>query len=72
VTDRPVAPEVAFELASVSKGSRRFVWQSTNGAKGTLNIDPIDDRTIRIDWHTTSAVGGPALTSGTATLVRRQ
>jgi len=72
VTDRPVAPEVAFELASVSKGSRRFVWQSSSGAKGTLNIDPIDERTIRIDWHTTSAVGGPALTSGTATLVRRQ
>jgi len=72
ITDRPVSPEVTFELASVSKGSRRFVWQSSNGAKGTLNIDPIDDRTIRIDWHTTSAVGGPALTSGTATLVRRQ
>jgi len=72
ITDRPVSPEVTFELASVSKGSRRFVWQSSNGAKGTLNIDPIDERTIRIDWHTTSAVGGPALTSGTATLVRRQ
>jgi hypothetical protein len=72
VTDRPVSPEVTFELASISKGSRKFVWQSNNGAKGTFSIDPIDDRTIRIDWHTTSAVRGPALTSGTATLVRRQ
>jgi curved DNA-binding protein CbpA len=72
VTDRPVSPEVTFELASVSRGSRKFVWQSSNGAKGTLNIDPIDERTIRIDWRTTSAVSGPALTSGTATLVRRQ
>jgi hypothetical protein len=72
VTDKPVSPEVTFELASTSKGSRKFVWQSTSGAKGTLNIDPIDDRTIRIDWHTTSAVRGPALTSGSATLVRRQ
>jgi len=72
ITDRPVSPEVTFELASVAKGSRRFVWQSSNGAKGTLNIDPIDERTIRIDWHTTTAVSGPALTSGTATLVRRQ
>lgn len=72
VTDRPVSSEVSFELASVSKGSRRFIWQSNNGAKGTLSIDPIDERTIRIDWRTTSAVRGPALTSGTATLVRRQ
>jgi hypothetical protein len=72
VTDRPVSPEVSFELASVSRGSRKFVWQSSTGAKGTLIIDPIDEQTIRIDWHTTSAVHGPALTSGTATLVRRQ
>jgi hypothetical protein len=72
VTDRPVSPEVTFELASVAKGSRKFVWQSNSGAKGTLTVDPIDERTIRVDWHTTSAVRGPALTSGTATLIRRQ
>ena len=72
VTDRPVSPEISFQLASVSKGSRKFVWQSSSGAKGTLSIDPIDDRTIRIDWHTTSSIRGPALTSGQATLVRRQ
>jgi hypothetical protein len=72
VTDRPVSPEISFELASISKGSRTFVWQSNNGAKGTLVIDPVDEHTIRVDWHTTSAVRGPALTSGQATLVRRQ
>ena len=72
VTDRPVSSEISFELASASKGSRKFLWQSNSGAKGTLSIDPIDDRTIRIDWHTTSAIRGPALTSGQATLVRRQ
>lgn len=72
VTDRPVSPEVTFELASISRGSRKFVWQSSNGAKGTLSIDPIDERTIRVDWHTTSAIREPALTSGQATLVRRQ
>jgi hypothetical protein len=71
VTDRPVSPEISFQLASISKGSRRFVWQSTTGAKGTLNIETIDERTIRIDWHTTSAIRGPALTAGQATLVRR-
>lgn len=72
VTDRPVSPEVSFELASTSRGSRKFIWQSSNGAKGTLSINPIDERTIRIDWHTTSAIREPALTSGQATLVRRQ
>jgi hypothetical protein len=72
VTDHPVSSEVSFQLMSVSKGSRRFLWQGNNGSRGTLNIDPIDERTIRVDWHTTSAVRGPALTSGQATLVRRQ
>lgn len=72
VTDRPVSPEVSFQVASASKGSRRFVWQASNGMHGTMSIDPVDDRTIRIDWRTTSAVRGPTLTSGTATLVRRQ
>jgi len=72
VTDRPVSPEVSFQLASVSKGSRKFLWQSNDGAKGTLSIDSIDERTIRIDWHTTTATRSPALTSGQATLIRRQ
>ena len=72
VTDRPVSPEVSFQVVSVSKGSRRFMWQGSNGSHGTLSIDPIDERTIRVDWHTTSAVRGPSLTSGQATLVRRQ
>ncbi len=72
ITDKPISPEVSFQVASVDKDSRKFVWQGTNGARGTIAIHPVDDNTIRIEWRTTSSVRGPSLTSGAATLVRRQ
>ncbi len=72
ITDKPISPEVSFQLASVDKDTHKFVWQGTNGARGTIAIHAVDDNTIRIEWRTTSSVRGPALTSGAATLVRRQ
>ena len=72
ITDKPISPEVSFQVASVDKDSRKFVWQGTNGSHGTIAIHPVDDNTIRIEWRTTSSVRGPSLTSGAATLVRRQ
>jgi hypothetical protein len=72
ITDKPISPEVSFQFASVDKDSRKFVWQGTNGTHGTIAIHPVDDNTIRIEWRTTSSVRGPSLTSGAATLVRRQ
>jgi curved DNA-binding protein CbpA len=68
----PISPEVRFQLTSVDKAAHKFVWQSSNGSKGTLAIRPLDGKTIRLEWRTTVLNGGPALTSGIATLVRRQ
>lgn len=69
--NRPISPDVSFQLKSVDKGARKFVWKSTNGSKGTLAIRSVDGETIRLEWRTTVFSGGSALTSGIATLVRR-
>jgi DnaJ-like protein len=73
VTDnKPISPDVSFQLTAVDKASRKFVWQASNGSRGTLAIRSIDGRTMRLEWRTTVSTGGPALTSGIATLKRRE
>jgi len=71
VTDKPISPDVSFVLAAADKNSHRFMWQSSNGSRGTLKISSIDPTSIKIEWRTTVFTTGPALTAGTATLVRR-
>jgi hypothetical protein len=70
VTDRPISPDVSFALASDGSG-KKFLWQSSNGSRGTFTISSIDATTIRVEWRTTVFSRGLALTAGTATLVRR-
>jgi curved DNA-binding protein CbpA len=71
VTDRPISPDVSFLLSPMDPESRKFIWQSSNGSRGTLKIRPIDPGTIRVEWRTTVPSRAPALSTGTATLVRR-
>ena len=68
---RPISPNVNFQVKSVDKAARKFVWQSADGSRGTLAIHPVDAGTIRLEWRTTVFSGGPALSLGIATLVRR-
>jgi hypothetical protein len=70
-SNEPISPDVRFQLTAVDKTSHKFVWQSSNGSRGTLAIRSLDGRSIRLEWRTTVLSGGPALTSGIATLVRR-
>ncbi|HEY3939724.1 MAG TPA: DnaJ domain-containing protein [Bryobacteraceae bacterium] len=70
-SNEPISPDVHFQLTAVDKVSHKFVWQSSNGSRGTLAIRSLDGRSIRLEWRTTVLSGGPALTSGIATLVRR-
>lgn len=70
VTDKPIPPDVSFALAP-DGNPRHFTWESSNGSKGTLRVSSIDAGSIRIEWKTTVFSKGPALTAGTATLVRR-
>ena len=71
VTDRPIPPEVSFVVFPAPKDARKLLWQSNNGSRGTLKISGMGASSIRIEWRTTVFAAGPALTSGTATLVRR-
>lgn len=70
VTDKPIPPDVTFALAP-DGNSRHFTWESGNGSRGTLKVNSMDASSIRIEWKTTVFSRGPALTAGTATLVRR-
>ena len=70
VPDKPIPPDVNFALAP-DGNPRHFTWESGNGSKGTLKISSMDAGSIRIEWKTTVFSHGPALTAGTATLVRR-
>ena len=67
VTDnKPISPDVSFQVTAVDKTARKFVWEASNGSRGTLAIRSIDGRTMRLEWRTTVFAGGPALTSGIA------
>jgi hypothetical protein len=68
---RPISPDVNFALKSVDKTSRKYVWTASDGSHGTFVIRSLETDTMRLEWKTTSLRGGPALTSGMATLVRR-
>jgi len=68
---KPVSPDVNFVLKSVDKTSRKYVWTAADGSHGTFVIRSLETDTMRLEWRTTSLRGGPALTSGMATLVRR-
>jgi hypothetical protein len=68
---RPVAPEVSFALKSVDKDSRKYVWTAVDGRHGTFEIHLLESDTMRMEWRTTGGRSGPALTSGMATLVRK-
>jgi curved DNA-binding protein CbpA len=70
--NKPISPDVSFQLTAVDKTSRKFVWEANNGSRGTLAIRSIDGRTMRLEWRTTVFTEGPALTSGIATLERRE
>jgi len=68
---RPISPEVSFELKSVDKDSRKYVWTSADGRHGTFEIRMLETDIMRLEWRTTGGRSGPALTSGIATLVRK-
>jgi hypothetical protein len=70
VTDKPIAPEVEFALSPENE-ENKFTWKAANGTRGTFKISSIDPNVIRIEWRTTVFGHQPALTAGTATLVKR-
>jgi hypothetical protein len=71
VTNKPISPNVEFALSPGTE-DRKFVWEGPNGTRGTFTIiSAADPNLIRIEWRTTVFPRQPALTAGTATLVKR-
>jgi hypothetical protein len=71
-TNKPISPEVSFDVVATDKEAHKFIWHSSNGSRGTLVIHAIDGHTIRLEWRTTVPANSPVLTSGIATLVRKE
>ena len=72
ITDnRPVSPNVSFVLKATDQKALRYVWTSADGSSGWLLIRSLEPDTMRLEWKATRFHGGPALTSGMATLVRK-
>jgi len=68
---RPVSPEVSFVLRSIDKDAHKYTWTAADGRRGTFEIRSVESDTLRLEWRTTGGRTGPALTSGIATLVRK-
>jgi len=68
---RQISPEVSFQLSSQEQNAKTLIWESANGSKGWLKVNPVDQSTIKVQWQTTVYSRQPSLTAGVATLIRR-
>ncbi len=72
VDNRPVSPNVNFVLKAVDDKSMRYTWTATDGRHGWFVIRQLEPDTMRLEWKDTSSTrSAPTLTSGMATLVRK-
>jgi hypothetical protein len=69
--DKPVSPDVNFVLKATDQTAMKYVWTAANGAHGWMMIRDLDTDTMRLEWKDTSKHNGQQLTSGQATLVRK-
>ena len=70
--DRSVSPDVNFVLKATDPTAMKYQWTASNGAHGWLFIRDLETDTMRLEWKDTSKHNGqPSLTSGQATLVRK-
>jgi len=69
--NRPVSPNVNFVLKAVDDKAMKYTWTSADGSHGWFVIRQLEPDTMRLEWRDTSRRNGQALTSGMATLVRK-
>ena len=69
--NRPVSPDVNFELVATDQSAMKYQWKGPNGAYGWLEIKDLETDTMRLVWKDTSKHGSDRLASGQATLVRK-
>jgi hypothetical protein len=69
--DKPVSPDVNFVVKATDQTAMKYVWTAANGAHGWLMIRDLETDSMRLEWKDTSKHNGQQLTSGQATLVRK-
>lgn len=69
--DKSVSPDVNFVLVATDATGTKYQWKAANGARGWLNIKDLESDTMRLEWKETSKHNGTQLTSGQATLIRK-
>jgi hypothetical protein len=68
--NRPVSPNVNFVMKATDPKALHYIWTAADGSKGWFVIRSLETDTMRLEWKATSH-NGTALTSGMATLVRK-
>ena len=70
--DRPVvSPDVNFVVKATDETAMKYEWTAADGAHGWMQIRDLETDTMRLEWKVTSKNHGDKLTSGKATLVRK-
>jgi hypothetical protein len=74
VADRPISPEVRFQFEGGATGSTpvTFTWTGNGGSRGEVRLNTIGDQQLQVSWFTTEPGPEMGLSSGSATLIRRQ
>jgi len=74
VADRPISPEVRFQFEGAPSDSSpaSFEWTGNGGSRGEVRLTKVGDQQIQVIWFTTEPGPQMGLSSGSATLIRRQ
>jgi hypothetical protein len=74
VADRPISPEVRFQFEGGATDSNpaTFTWTGNGGSRGEVRLNKVGDQQLQVLWFTTQPGPEIGLSSGSATLIRRQ
>lgn len=74
VADRPISPEVRFQFDGDVAGTTpaTFHWTGNGGSRGEVRLHKVGDQQLQVLWFTTQPGPEIGLSSGSATLIRRQ
>jgi hypothetical protein len=74
VADRPISPEVRFQFEgdAASATPATFNWTGNGGSRGEVRLHKVGDQQLQVLWFTTQPGPEIGLSSGSATLIRRQ
>lgn len=74
VADRPISPDVRFQFEGGATESipATFEWTGNGGSRGEIRLSKVGDQQLQVLWFTTQPGPEMGLSSGSATLIRRE